>query len=185
MPANRTLGMDHPHHEWSPISTRPVLRWPDNAPVALCVILVLEHMEWQAPDGSFQVARLAGMIEASDPVGLAAAAAEVHPHTPHAPVEEMLKHPGHVAPPRRSLESVQQQDDGCARRGLRRAVEIEKVAVRSPDPASLQRDGGAAAHVPPREGLRVGVAEPPCGPEGGGIRSEHSIGHYIFHYWTF
>ena len=60
MPANRTFGMDHPHHEWSPISTRPVLRWPDNSPVALCVILVLEHMEWQAPAGSFQVARLAG-----------------------------------------------------------------------------------------------------------------------------
>lgn len=60
MPANRTFGTDHPHHEWSPISTRPVLRWPGDSPVALCVILVLEHMEWQAPAGSFQVARLAG-----------------------------------------------------------------------------------------------------------------------------
>ena len=60
MPAERTFGMDHPHHEWSPIISRPVLRWPENAPVALCVILVLEHMEWQAPDGSFQVANLSG-----------------------------------------------------------------------------------------------------------------------------
>ncbi len=60
MPANRTFGMDHPHHEWSPISTRTVLRWPDDSPVALCAILVLEHMEWQPPAGSFQVARLAG-----------------------------------------------------------------------------------------------------------------------------
>ena len=60
MPAQRAFGMDHPHHEWSPIISRPVLRWPDDARVALCVILVLEHMEWQAPDGSFVVANLAG-----------------------------------------------------------------------------------------------------------------------------
>ena len=60
MPAQRTFGMDHPHHEWSPIITRPVLRWPDDARVALCVILVLEHMEWEPPAGAFQVANLAG-----------------------------------------------------------------------------------------------------------------------------
>ena len=60
MPAQRTFGMDHPHHEWSPITSRPALRWPGDAPVALCVILVLEHMEWQPPEGSFQVANLAG-----------------------------------------------------------------------------------------------------------------------------
>ena len=60
MPAQRAFGMDHPHHEWSPIISRPVLRWPDDARVALCVILVLEHMEWQAPEGSFVVANLAG-----------------------------------------------------------------------------------------------------------------------------
>ena len=34
MPAQRTFGMDHPHHEWSPIISRPSLRWPENAPVA-------------------------------------------------------------------------------------------------------------------------------------------------------
>lgn len=60
MPAQRTFGMDHPHHEWSPIITRPVLRWPGDARVALCVILVLEHMEWEPPAGAFQVANLAG-----------------------------------------------------------------------------------------------------------------------------
>ncbi len=60
MPAQRTFGMDHPHHEWSPIISRPALGWPGGAGVALCVILVLEHMDWQAPDGSFQVANLAG-----------------------------------------------------------------------------------------------------------------------------
>ena len=60
MPARRTFGMDHPHHEWSPIISRPALRWPNGAAVALCVVLVLEHMEWQAPEGSFQVANLSG-----------------------------------------------------------------------------------------------------------------------------
>ena len=74
----------------------------------------------QLRDHMCQVARFAGMIEARDTVGLAAAAAEVHPHTPKAPAEEMMKHPGHVAPPRRSLESVQQHDDGRARRGFGR-----------------------------------------------------------------
>lgn len=60
MPAQRTYGMDHPHHQWSPIVSRPPLRWPDGAAVALCVVIPLEHMEWQAPPGSFQSARLAG-----------------------------------------------------------------------------------------------------------------------------
>ena len=60
MPAQRTFGMDHPHHEWSPVISRPTLRWPDNVAVALCIVIPLEHMEWQAPAGSFQVARLAG-----------------------------------------------------------------------------------------------------------------------------
>ena len=60
MPAQRTFGMDHPHHEWSPVISRPTLRWPNDAAVALCVVIPLEHMEWQAPAGSFQVARLAG-----------------------------------------------------------------------------------------------------------------------------
>ena len=60
MPANRQLGMDHPHYDWSPITTRGVLRWPDNARIALCVIVNLEHMEWETPTGSFQSRSLAG-----------------------------------------------------------------------------------------------------------------------------
>ena len=122
----------------------------------------------QLRDHMCQVARLAGMIEARDTVGLAAAAAEVHPHTPNAPDEEMMEHPGHVAPPRRPLESVQQHHDGRTRRGFGRVVEIEKVAVRGRDPAPLERDGGAGTQVAAREGLQVRVAEPPCGLEGGG-----------------
>ena len=60
MPAQRRFGMDHPHYDWSPITTRGVLRWPDNARVALCAIINLEHMEWLPPSGSYQPANLSG-----------------------------------------------------------------------------------------------------------------------------
>ena len=29
MPAQRRFGMDHEHYDWSPISTRDILRWPE------------------------------------------------------------------------------------------------------------------------------------------------------------
>ena len=60
MPAQRRFGMDHEHYDWSPISTRDILRWPEEAPLALVVVVNLEHMEWDAPDGSYQAANLAG-----------------------------------------------------------------------------------------------------------------------------
>ena len=59
MVGQRRPGMDHGHYAWSPIIKRGVLRWPENARVALCVIVNLEHMEWDPPEGSF-TARLAG-----------------------------------------------------------------------------------------------------------------------------
>ena len=54
MPAERRVGMDHPHYSWSPLPTRPVLRWPGQARVALCVIVNLGHTEWQPPQDSLQ-----------------------------------------------------------------------------------------------------------------------------------
>jgi len=62
MPAERRFGMDHNHYDWSPITKRGVLRWPDSARVAICVIINLERFEWQAPEGSFQAASLSGGI---------------------------------------------------------------------------------------------------------------------------
>ncbi|MCH8827801.1 MAG: polysaccharide deacetylase family protein [Chloroflexi bacterium] len=53
MPTKRTYGMDHPHYAWSPIVDRPALRWPNDARMALCVILNLDHVEWVAPEGSY------------------------------------------------------------------------------------------------------------------------------------
>ena len=54
-------GMDHEHYDWSPLNaSRAVLRWPENARVALCVIVTLEHMEWSRPPNSYQIPNLAG-----------------------------------------------------------------------------------------------------------------------------
>ena len=43
MPAKRAYGMDQDFYPWSPIVTRPILKWPGNARVALAVIVNLEH----------------------------------------------------------------------------------------------------------------------------------------------
>ena len=63
MPAERRPGMDHEHYDWSPIQKRGVLRWPNEARVAVCVIVTLEKMEWQAPDGSFTVSLAGGIAD--------------------------------------------------------------------------------------------------------------------------
>ena len=60
MPAQRRYGMDHEHYDWSPIVKRPVLRWPENARLAFCVVVNLEHMEWIPPEESYQSPNLAG-----------------------------------------------------------------------------------------------------------------------------
>ncbi len=67
MPAERRFGMDHEHHEWDPIINRGKLRWPsapgsgEPARVALSVVVNLEHMEWQAPEGSFSTSLGGGL----------------------------------------------------------------------------------------------------------------------------
>ena len=62
MPAQRRFGMDHEHHDWSPISTRGILRWPQDARVALCVIVNLGHQEWSPPEDSYQITTPAGGV---------------------------------------------------------------------------------------------------------------------------
>ena len=52
--------MDHEHYDWSPIVSRGVLRWPENARLALCVVVNLELMEWSPPEGSHQSPLLSG-----------------------------------------------------------------------------------------------------------------------------
>lgn len=61
MTAGLHYGMDHPHYDWTPLNGgRGVLRWPNNARLAICVIVTLGHMEWRVPEGAFQSASLAG-----------------------------------------------------------------------------------------------------------------------------
>ena len=67
MPAQRRLGMDHEHYEWSPITKRGVLRWPNNARVARCVVVTLEHMEWSPPEDSFTTPLAGGLGARSFP----------------------------------------------------------------------------------------------------------------------
>lgn len=55
MPAQRRVGMDHEHYQWSPLIKREVLRWPEQARLAICILVNLEHTEWQPPAGSVQV----------------------------------------------------------------------------------------------------------------------------------
>jgi len=49
MSGERKLGQDHPYYDWFPITRRAPLRWPNNARVALLVIVNLEHWDWQLP----------------------------------------------------------------------------------------------------------------------------------------
>ena len=44
--------MDNPYYDWSPLVARPPLRWPNDARVALCVIVSLEHLEWVPPSAA-------------------------------------------------------------------------------------------------------------------------------------
>ena len=44
--------MDNPYYDWSPISTRPVLRWPGDAQVAFGIVLSLEHLDWYPAEGT-------------------------------------------------------------------------------------------------------------------------------------
>ena len=61
MPAERRFGMDHEHYDWSPFIKRGVLRWPENARIALCVIVNLEHIEWSPPQDSFTTGLAGGL----------------------------------------------------------------------------------------------------------------------------
>ena len=60
MPAKRRFGMDHEYYDWSPLVKRGVLRWPNNARVALGIIVSLEHIEWRPPEDSYHPTRVSG-----------------------------------------------------------------------------------------------------------------------------
>jgi allantoinase len=51
MSGQRKYGQDNPYYDWVPITKRSKLSWPNSAPVALAVIVNLEHWDWQLPPG--------------------------------------------------------------------------------------------------------------------------------------
>lgn len=60
MPGNRKPGMDHDHYAWSPLPFRAPLRWPDGARVALCVIVNIEHYDFEPVPGTFTPSSVPG-----------------------------------------------------------------------------------------------------------------------------
>jgi peptidoglycan/xylan/chitin deacetylase (PgdA/CDA1 family) len=60
MPAERRPGVDHPHYDWSPISTREQRALPGDARLAVSVLVVLEYLEWQPPERAITNRRLPG-----------------------------------------------------------------------------------------------------------------------------
>ena len=62
MPGMRQPGMDHEYYEWTPIATRTPLRWPEGARVALCVVVSLEHYEWEPPAEAYTSPTMPGGV---------------------------------------------------------------------------------------------------------------------------
>ena len=54
-------GPDHEHYDYRALNAHSAgLRWPEEAPVALCVIVTLEHLEWRRPEGAYISPTLSG-----------------------------------------------------------------------------------------------------------------------------
>ena len=51
MPLERSPGMDNPYYDYSRITTRQPLRWPDGAHVALCVVVNAESFDLEPVPG--------------------------------------------------------------------------------------------------------------------------------------
>lgn len=62
MADQRRPGMDHPHYPFSPMPTRPPLRWPEGARVAFWVLLHLEYWELDPPEDAVRDRTLDGEL---------------------------------------------------------------------------------------------------------------------------
>ena len=63
-PAGEILkpGMDHPHHPFWPLPSRPRLGWPDGARLAFWVLLHLEYWELDPPEDAVRDPRFVGEL---------------------------------------------------------------------------------------------------------------------------
>jgi peptidoglycan/xylan/chitin deacetylase (PgdA/CDA1 family) len=59
--------MDHALYPYSPLPQRPPLQWPSGSPVALAVVVLSEHVEFQPPEGSVQAPLNGGVVGSAFP----------------------------------------------------------------------------------------------------------------------
>ncbi|WP_420623248.1 polysaccharide deacetylase family protein [Candidatus Poriferisodalis sp.] len=59
-PAHRQHGMDHPYYDWSPLPSRAPFEWPNQSPLAVGAVIVLEHVEWEPPPDAYSLRRRSG-----------------------------------------------------------------------------------------------------------------------------
>ena len=59
-PAHHQHGMDHPYYDWSPLPSRAPFRWPNQSPLAVGAVIVLEHVEWEPPPDAYSLRRRSG-----------------------------------------------------------------------------------------------------------------------------
>jgi peptidoglycan/xylan/chitin deacetylase (PgdA/CDA1 family) len=52
--------MDHPHYQYSPIPSRQKLRWPNEEPLAVGALVLLEHYEWDPPPDAYSLRNASG-----------------------------------------------------------------------------------------------------------------------------
>jgi allantoinase len=67
MPTARQPGMDHAIYPYSPMDTRPVLSLPGGKPVAVYIVLQIEHWELRQPAGAYRDPRFRGDFGSYDP----------------------------------------------------------------------------------------------------------------------
>jgi allantoinase len=67
VPGERRPGMDHALYAYSALPERKPLVWPDRKPVALWVILYLEHWELEPPTDSYRPPGIQGVRESFSP----------------------------------------------------------------------------------------------------------------------
>lgn len=63
----RGPGMDHDHYPYSPLPSRPPLRWPGSAGLAFCPVLYIEHWELLPAAGTRRVPGAQGPWGSLDP----------------------------------------------------------------------------------------------------------------------
>ena len=59
-PAHHQHGMDHPYYDWSPLPSRAPFKWPNQSPLAVGAVIVLEHVEWEPPPDAYSLRRRSG-----------------------------------------------------------------------------------------------------------------------------